>query len=224
MPPKLHSSWSQLPPPFLLPFTAFPGVSTRSIQSIHPPRPNRFNKGPNLPVLTSTTTAALDRKAYTLPLRSGALAMKKGMTALYDPSTGKRMPCTVLQLDRNQVVSHKTRHKHGYYAVQIGAGWKHPSNVTRPMMGHFSGAGVSPKRFLCEFRVKDEKGLLPVGESVGAGWFREGQFVDARADSRGMGFAGVSSSWLCSRWRRRLIAIYAGYEKARLGRTTGITW
>ena len=121
--------------------------------------------------------------------------MKKGMTALYDPETGKRTACTVLQLDRVQVVAHKTREKNGYYAVQIGSGWKHPSNVTRPVLGHFAGAGVSPKRFMAEFKVKDEQGLLAVGQSIGPEWFLEGQFVDARANCRGMGFAGGMKKW-----------------------------
>jgi large subunit ribosomal protein L3 len=109
---------------------------------------------------------------------------------MYDPETGKRTPCTVLQMDRVQVVAHKTRQKNGYWAVQIGAGWKHPSNVTRPLLGHFAGAGVSPKRHMAEFRVKDEQGLLPLGVSIGPEWFVEGQFVDARANCRGMGFEG----------------------------------
>ncbi len=187
MPPKPSTCWSSLPPSFLLPL-----ISRRSIQSIHPPRPSRFNNSPDLPVLTSTSTAALERKAYTLPLRTGLLAIKKGMTALYDPNSGKRTPCTVLQLDRCQVVAHKTRRKNGYYAVQVGSGHKETRNVTRPQLGHYSGNGVSPKRHLSEFRVRGEEGLLGVGEILGATWFREGQFVDARANCRGMGFAGVS--------------------------------
>ncbi|KAK5145664.1 hypothetical protein LTR04_001238, partial [Oleoguttula sp. CCFEE 6159] len=150
---------------------------------------------PSLPILTSTPSAALARKAYTLPLRTGALATKKGMTAIYDAATGKRTPCTVLQLDRVQVVSHKTRRQHGYFAVQIGAGWKHPDNVTRPLLGHFAEHGVSPKRHVVEFRVRDESGLPAVGAVIGAGWFKEGQFVDARANSRGMGFAGGMKRW-----------------------------
>jgi len=82
------------------------------------------------------------------------------------------------------------REKHGYFAVQMGSGWKHPSNVTRPVVGHFAGAGVAPKRHLAEFRVRDGKGLLEVGKSVGPEWFLEGQFVDTRSNCRGMGFAG----------------------------------
>ena len=195
MPPKLPTSCLQLPPSFLLPRLQINHVPKRGIRAIDPPRPNRFNRSQDLPLLTSTTAAALERKALTTPLRTGALATKKGMTAIYDPVTGRRWPCTVLQMDRVQVVSHKTRKRNGYFAVQVGSGWKHPSNVTRPQLGHFAGHGVSPKRHLVEFKVRDERGLLGVGEMIGANWFQEGQFVDARANCRGMGFAGVMKRW-----------------------------
>ncbi|EAL90186.2 hypothetical protein V6Z88_003465 [Aspergillus fumigatus] len=195
MSPRLSRKLTQLPTLFLgLPSLTITGnVSVRSfgIKSLNPPKPSRFNIGPELPVLKSTSTAALERKANTLPLRTGAIAIKKGMTAVYDAETGKRIACTVLQLDRVQVVSHKTRQTHGYNAVQVGAGWKHPSNVTKSLLGHFSTNGVSPKRHVYEFRVKDESGLLPVGQTINADWFQEGQYVDARSYSKGKGFAGV---------------------------------
>ncbi|KZF25498.1 mitochondrial 54S ribosomal protein YmL9 [Xylona heveae TC161] len=168
----------------------FSTTTSRSIRPVQPPRPDRFNIGPGLPILDGSQAGALQRKAATTPLRTGVLAIKKGMTALYDAETGRRTPCTVLQLDRPQVVSHKTRQQHGYWAVQVGSGWKHASNVTRPMLGHYAAAEVSPKRHLAEFRVKDEDGLLAVGEVIKANWFQEGQFVDTRSNSRGMGFAG----------------------------------
>ncbi|MCJ1482807.1 54S ribosomal protein L9, mitochondrial [Schaereria dolodes] len=190
MPPKNPFAILQLPPQFLLPRWSLNHVSSRGIRSITPPRPNRFNRSQDLPLLESTTAAALNRKAYTTPLRTGALGIKKGMTAIYDSESGRRHPCTVLQMDRVQVVAHKTRQRNGYYAVQVGCGWKHPSNVTRPQLGHFAEHGVSPKRHLVEFKVRDERGLLGIGKMIGPTWFREGQFVDARANCRGMGFAG----------------------------------
>lgn len=161
------------------------------IKSLNPPRPNRFNAGPDLPVLKSTPAAALERKAKTLPLRTGVIAIKKGMTALFDPQTGDRTPGTILQLDRVQVVSHKTLEKHGYYAVQLGSGWKHPSNVDKSLLGHFSANAVSPKRHVYEFRVRGEDGLPPVGQVINADWFQEGQYVDSRSNSKGKGFTGV---------------------------------
>lgn len=200
MAPKLPTSWAQLPPAFLLPDTLLPLIAKRGVKygwsTASRGKPTRFNQQTaGLPTLTQSPAAALVRKDYTLPLRTGALGIKKGMTALYDPETGKRTPCTVLQLDRVEVVAHKTRERHGYYAVQVGSGWKHSSNVTKPELGHFTSAGVSPKRYLAEFRVKDGSGLLGVGQSIGPEWFIEGQFVDARANCRGMGFEGGMKKW-----------------------------
>ncbi|KAI9794820.1 MAG: 54S ribosomal protein L9, mitochondrial [Peltula sp. TS41687] len=183
--------------PFLLPHPnphphPFHPPHTRTIQSlIQPSRPNSaFNKGPSIPILGSTPAAALERKARHLPPRTGVLAIKKGMTAVYDEVTGVRTPCTVVQLDRVQVVGHKTREQHGYFAVQVGYGWRHPENVTRPMLGHYERQGVSPKKWVVEFRVRDETGLKKVGEELRAGWLREGQFVDAKSLAKGKGFAG----------------------------------
>ncbi|MCJ1243499.1 54S ribosomal protein L9, mitochondrial [Trapelia coarctata] len=190
MPLKPPTLSLQLPPPFLIPRLNLSHVAKRGIRSLTPPRPNRFNRSQDLPLLESTTAAALKRKEYTTPLRTGVLGIKKGMSAIYDPETGRRHACTVVQMDRVQVVAHKTRQRNGYFAVQVGCGWKHPSNVTRPLLGHFAEHGVSPKRHLVEFKVLDETGLLGIGETIGASWFQEGQFVDARANCRGMGFAG----------------------------------
>ena len=181
----LHS-----PPPCFLPRRALRQPSKRGIKSISTPRETRFNKGTGLPQLGASTAAALVRKAYTTPLRTGALGTKKGMSAVYDTETGRRRACTIVQMDRVQVVAYKTRQQNGYYAVQVGSGWKHPSNVTRPLLGHYAEHGVSPKRHVAEFKVRDERGLLGIGEVISAGWFQEGQYVDARANSRGMGFAG----------------------------------
>ncbi|KAJ5179664.1 hypothetical protein N7492_002874 [Penicillium capsulatum] len=193
MSPRLPGKLLQLSASFRDCPSILPRVPVRSfgIRSLSPPKPSRFNVGPGLPVLESTSTAALRRKANSLPPRSGAIATKKGMTAIFDQETGKRIACTVLQLDRVEVVSHKTRQKHGYFAVQVGSGWKHPKNITKSMLGHFATNGVSPKRHIFEFRVKDESGLLPVGESINASWFQQGQYVDARSNTKGKGFAGV---------------------------------
>lgn len=84
------------------------------------------------------------------------------MTALWDVK-GNRLPVTILQISRAQVVSVKTLPKHGYWAVQIGIGLRSPRNVTKAMLGHFAAAGVAPKAKVGEFRVRDESGLLPVG-------------------------------------------------------------
>ncbi|KAL1965154.1 hypothetical protein VTN77DRAFT_6067 [Rasamsonia byssochlamydoides] len=195
MPPKLPIELKWLSRPIWAAQFSLSHTTKRQfgIRSLNPPKPSRFNVGPDLPILKSTPAAAIERriKADTLPLRTGALAIKKGMTAIYDPETGKRTPCTVLQLDRVQVISHKTREKHGYYAVQVGCGWKHPRRMTKSLLGHFSANGVSPKRHVHEFRVRDASGLPAIGQIIGADWFQEGQYVDARSKTKGKGFAGV---------------------------------
>ncbi|KAL1838340.1 hypothetical protein VTJ49DRAFT_2801 [Mycothermus thermophilus] len=167
--------------------------SARSGWSTLPPRtakPYRFNQATSgLPTLTTGPAAALKRKERTTPVRTGVLAVKKGMT-VFMGRRGARIPCTVLQLDRVQTVFNKTRSKHGYWAVQVGMGERHPDNVGAPLLGYFEAKGIPPKEILAEFRVRDESGLLPVGVQLMPDWFQVGQRVDVRSNSRGMGFAG----------------------------------
>ncbi|ETI22411.1 50S ribosomal protein L3 [Cladophialophora carrionii CBS 160.54] len=193
-----------LPPPFLLPRSVIrKSINTAQkrcmgIRSIdRNPTPNPYNVVPGIEPLHATPAAAFQRKliADALPLRTGALAIKKGMTAVYDVESGTRIACTVLQLDRNQVVSHKTRKRHGYYAVCVGSGTINPKNLTKPLLGHYSVQGVSPKRYQKEFRVRGAEGLLPVGEEIRADWFAVGQYVDTRSNCKGKGFAGPMKRW-----------------------------
>lgn len=149
---------------------------------------DRYNKTPELPEKSTGPAAALKRKEQSTPLRCGVLAVKKGMTAVYQH--GKRLPCTVLQLEGVTVIANKTFEKHGYWAVQVGAGWRHPSNVKTPQLGYYEAKGVRPMRHLSEFKVRYADGLLPVGVELWPDWFHKGQYVDARSTSRGMGFAG----------------------------------
>ncbi|KAI1495563.1 translation protein [Biscogniauxia marginata] len=174
----------------LLPRTAKRGVQYGWLTA--PPRgkPTRFNqRTAGLPAPTAGPAAALQRKAQSTPTRTGILATKKGVSAMFTVK-GARLPCTILQVDQCEVVATKTRAKNGYWAVQLGCGHKSADNVTAPLLGHFESSGVAPKRHLAEFRVRDEAGLLPVGVQLEPDWFKVGQFVDARSYSRGMGFAG----------------------------------
>ena len=162
------------------------------IKSMDGPRHDKYHPKS----LLASQQSAFKRKilADALPYRTGGLAIKKGMTSLFDEE-GKLIAATILQFDRNQVVHHKTMKRHGYYAVCVGAGIKAAKNIPKPMLGHYSVQGVSPKRYLQEFRVRDESGLLPVGQSILADWFTPGQFIDTRSDSKGKGWAGVMKRW-----------------------------
>ncbi|ORY64397.1 translation protein [Pseudomassariella vexata] len=174
----------------LLPRTAKRGVKYGWNTTVPPRSKNgRFNQvSAGLPIPTAGPAAALKRKEKTTPLRTGVLAVKKGVSAMYHE--GRRTPCTILQMDQVEVVASKTRANHGYWAVQLGCGEKRPATVTAPMLGYYEAKGVAPKQHLAEFKVRTEDGLLPVGVQLQPDWFKLGQFVDARSNSRGMGFAG----------------------------------
>ncbi|KAF8934596.1 54S ribosomal protein L9, mitochondrial [Haplosporangium gracile] len=122
-------------------------------------------------------------------LRTGVIAKKKGMTAMWD-EWGVRIPVTVLQLEQCQVVQVLNEETHGYTALQIGSTDRTPKNVTVPMLGHFAKAGVEPKRKLVEFEVTPDA-VLPVGTELVASHFVPGQFVDCSAPTMGKGFQGA---------------------------------
>ncbi|KAK4042275.1 translation protein [Parachaetomium inaequale] len=175
--------------------SSLPYIQSRTVKtgwSTLPSRakPHRFNQVTSgLPAPLAGPAAALKRRERTTPVRAGVLAVKKGMT-VFMGRRGGRIACTVLQLDRVQTVLNKTRNKHGYWAVQVGMGERNPGNVGAPLLGYFEAKGMAPKEVLAEFRVRDEKGLLPVGVQLMPDWFHVGQRVDVRSNSRGMGFAG----------------------------------
>jgi len=122
-------------------------------------------------------------------LRSGVIAKKVGMTRLF-MEDGRQVPVTVLQLDKLQVVAQRTPEKHGYSAVQLGAGTAKAKRTSQAKRGHFAAAKVEPKRRVAEFRVAPEN-LIGIGEEITADHYFEGQFVDVSGTSIGKGFAGA---------------------------------
>ena len=122
-------------------------------------------------------------------MRSGVIAQKLGMTRIYT-DTGEQIPVTVLKLDQLQVVAQRTQEKHGYTAVQLGAGLAKVKNTSKPMRGHFAAAKVEPKRKVVEFRVSPDN-MIDVGEEIIAAHYLPGQYVDVTGTSIGKGFAGV---------------------------------
>ena len=126
-------------------------------------------------------------------MRSGVIAQKVGMTRVFTEA-GEHVPVTVLRLANCQVVSHRTKDKNGYVALQLGSGARKPKNLTKAERGHFAVTKVEPKRRLAEFRVSDD-GLIPVGAEITADHFVIGQFVDVTGTSIGKGFAGGMKRW-----------------------------
>jgi large subunit ribosomal protein L3 len=128
-----------------------------------------------------------------MPMRSGVIAQKIGMTRIFTDA-GEHVPVTVLRLANCQVVGHLTKEKNGYVAVQLGAGARKPSRLTRAERNNFAIAKVEPKRKVVEFRV-DENSLIPVGAEITADHFITGQFVDVTGTSIGKGYAGGMKRW-----------------------------
>jgi large subunit ribosomal protein L3 len=126
-------------------------------------------------------------------MRSGVIAQKVGMTRVFTEA-GEHVPVTVLRLANCQVVGHRTKDKNGYVALQLGAGARKASRLSRAQRNNFAVAKVEPKRKLAEFRV-DENALIPIGAEITADHFVVGQFVDVTGTSIGKGYAGGMKRW-----------------------------
>jgi large subunit ribosomal protein L3 len=111
------------------------------------------------------------------------------MTSIFNAS-GKNIPCTILEAGPCVVTQVKTADKDGYEAVQLGWGEKSEKNVSKPMMGHFKRAGVTPRKKLAEFFNFDRE--LNLGDEVRVEEvFNEGDYVFVVGRSKGKGFQGV---------------------------------
>jgi len=128
--------------------------------------------------------------------RCGALAIKVGMMPLWDPVWGERMPTTVLFMDQNVVLGHKTMDKHGYWAVQLAAGQRKRKNVGKSVLGQYKpllqyDPHENPPYLVREFRVTDPDLLPPLYSQIHARHFVPGQNVDISGISKGKGFQGA---------------------------------
>lgn len=91
-------------------------------------------------------------------------------------------PCTVTQV--------KTGETDNVAAVQIGFEERKRKSLTKPVLGHFEKAGVTPKRVLRD--VPPEGDQMPqVGQEISVGIFEGVRRVDVIGVSKGRGTAGV---------------------------------
>jgi large subunit ribosomal protein L3 len=119
----------------------------------------------------------------------GILGVKIGMTQVFDEKN-KVIPVTVVEAGPCVVTQIRTLEKDGYEAVQLAFGAIDPRKVTKPRIGQFAKAGVTPRRHVGEIRTA-AAATYTVGQEVKADLFAAGDVVDAQGTSIGKGTAGV---------------------------------
>src|SRR3984885_16267744 len=111
----------------------------------------------------------------------GLLGPKLGMTQVFNEA-GQIVPVTVVQAGPCVVTAVRTPGADGYSAVQLGYGEIDPRKVTKPVAGHFTKAGVTPRRYLVELRTDDATDYT-LGQEVTAETFAAGDLLDVTAKS-----------------------------------------
>ena len=117
------------------------------------------------------------------------LAKKIGMTQIFGED-GTLTPVTVLEAGPCVVTQVKTMDNDGYSAIQVGFDDKRENLVCKPQKGVFEKAGVTPKRFVKEFRFDNAEEYKP-GQEIKADIFAAGDHIDATAISKGKGYQGA---------------------------------
>ncbi len=117
----------------------------------------------------------------------GLLGQKIGMTSVYD-ANGKLRPVTVIAAGDNVVVGRINEDTNGYSAVKVGYGTQKESRLNGANLGEFKKAGVEAKRFVREFRLKED---APEDVNLNVTQFAPGDWVDVIGKSKGKGFQGV---------------------------------
>ena len=116
------------------------------------------------------------------------LGKKIGMTQIFENE--KLIPVTVIEAGPNFVVQLKTVEKEGYNAITLAFDEKKEKLTNKPEMGVFKKAGVTPKKFLKEFKVESTENYT-LGQEVSVSSFETIEYVDIQGVSKGKGTAGV---------------------------------
>jgi large subunit ribosomal protein L3 len=120
---------------------------------------------------------------------TGLMGKKIGMTQVVD-SDGNVVPVTVIEAGPCVVVQRKTAETDGYEAVQLGfVECKEKANG-KAVNGHFKKAGVTPRRYVQEFRLS-EPNENKAGDSLTVQMFEGLDKVDISGVTKGKGFQGV---------------------------------
>lgn len=103
----------------------------------------------------------------------------------------KRVPITVLQVEKQVVTATKNTDKDGYFAVQVAIGQKN-KKANKPLTGHFKASKIEfQPRFTREIRLSEVSELTPGSDLPLDQIIAEGDRVKVTSTSKGKGFAGV---------------------------------
>ncbi len=119
----------------------------------------------------------------------GVVGRKAGMTRVFNDA-GDSVSVTVVQVAPNRVTRVKSVESDGYSAMQVTAGERRASLLTKAEIGHYKATGQDAGRGLWEFRTEDVEDEIAVGQEVGVETFEVGQKVDVAGITIGKGFAG----------------------------------
>ncbi len=119
----------------------------------------------------------------------GILGRKIGMTQVFTES-GKLIPVTVVEVEKNVVTQIKTKENDGYEAIQLGFGNTREKLATKASAGHTAKAKTTPKRFFKEIKGVDVNSYT-LGQEISADIFTPGEMVDVTGTTKGKGFQGV---------------------------------
>ncbi|EAR53197.1 50S ribosomal protein L3 [Photobacterium angustum] len=123
----------------------------------------------------------------------GLIGRKVGMTRIFTED-GISIPVTVVEVENNRVTQVKSVETDGYNAIQVTAGTKKASRVSKPEAGHFAKAGVEAGRGLWEFRLENSEEFA-VGAELNVELFNDIKKVDVTGTSKGKGFQGAVKRW-----------------------------
>ena len=124
----------------------------------------------------------------------GLVGRKSGMTRVFTED-GVSIPVTVVEVSPNRVTQIKELDNDGYRAVQVTAGSRKASRVSKSEAGQFAKAGVEAGTGLWEFRLEDADEAPAVGSELTVERFEAGQIVDVAGRSKGKGFQGGVKRW-----------------------------
>jgi large subunit ribosomal protein L3 len=124
----------------------------------------------------------------------GLVGRKSGMTRVFTED-GVSIPVTVVEVTPNRVTQIKETDSDGYRAIQVTAGSRKASRVSKSEAGQFAKAGVEAGTGLWEFRLADGDEAPEVGSELTVERFEVGQKVDVAGKSKGKGFQGVIKRW-----------------------------